>query len=213
VRRGGALRRWDVAGAIAEQRLLGIVRSASPEAAARTVEVLADSGLTVLEVSLTTPGALDVIRDAVRRHPNLIVGAGTVLDEASARLAVLAGAQFLVSPSLDPDVVRTAHRYGLVTVPGAGTPSEVVAALELGADLVKLFPASSSGPRAVADLLQALPQAPLVPTGGVTPANAVDYVRAGAVAVGMGGSLSNGSPQEVGERVQALLRALQQAPR
>jgi 2-dehydro-3-deoxyphosphogluconate aldolase/(4S)-4-hydroxy-2-oxoglutarate aldolase len=177
------------------------------------VDVLADSGLTVLEVSLTTPGALDVIRDALRRHPKLLIGAGTVLDEASARLAVQAGAQFLVSPTLNPDVLRTAHRYGLVALPGAATPTEVVAALELGADLVKLFPASSHGPRAVADLLQALPQAPLVPTGGISAAGAVDYVRAGAVAVGMGGSLSEGSPEEVGERVLALLRALQQAAR
>jgi 2-dehydro-3-deoxyphosphogluconate aldolase/(4S)-4-hydroxy-2-oxoglutarate aldolase len=213
VRRGSTLRRWDVAGAIAEQRLLGIVRSGRPEEAARTVDVLADSGLTVLEVSLTTPGALDVVRDALRRHPNLLIGAGTVLDEASARLAVLAGAQFLVSPSLHPDVLRTAHRYGLVALPGATTPTEVVTCLELGADLVKLFPASSYGPLAVADLLQALPQTPLVPTGGVTPANAEDYVRAGAVAVGMGGSLSEGSPEEVGDRVQALLRALQDAAR
>jgi 2-dehydro-3-deoxyphosphogluconate aldolase/(4S)-4-hydroxy-2-oxoglutarate aldolase len=207
------LRRWDVAGAIADQRLLGIVRSGSAEAAALAVDVLADSGVAVLEVSLTTPGALDVIRDAVRRHPRLVVGAGTVLDEASARLSVLAGAQLLVSPSLHPDVLRTAHRYGVAALPGVATPTEVVAALELGADLVKLFPASGSGPRAVADLLQALPQAPLVPTGGISPADAVEHVRAGAVAVGMGGSLSAGSPDEVGERVQALLRALGEAVR
>ena len=206
-------RRWDVAGAIAEQRLLGIVRSSSAAAAACTVDVLADSGVRVLEVSLTTPGALDVIRDAVRRHPGLVVGAGTVLDQASARLAVLAGAQLLVSPALEPDVLRTGHRYGIAVLPGVATPTEVVTALELGADLVKLFPASGSGPRAVADLLQALPQAPLVPTGGVGPAVAADYVRAGAVAVGMGGSLAEGSAEEVGERVQALLQALQQAAR
>lgn len=207
----GRLRRWELAAAVVAQRVVGIVRAADPGTASRTVDALAEGGLQVLEVSLTTPGALDVVRDAVVRHPGLLVGAGTVLDEPSARLAVLAGARFLVSPALDPAVLRVAHRYGVVAVPGAGTPTEVVRALELGADLVKLFPASAHGPGAVAALLQALPQAPLVPTGGVTTQDAPDYVRAGAVAVGMGGSLAAGGPDQTAARVQDLLRRLREA--
>lgn len=205
------LRRWELAAAVVAQRVVGIVRAADPVTASRTVDALAEGGLQVLEVSLTTPGALDVVRDAVVRHPGLLIGAGTVLDGPSARLAVLAGARFLVSPALDPAVLRMAHRYGVVAMPGAGTPTEVVRALELGADLVKLFPASSHGPTAVSDLLQALPQAPLVPTGGVTTQDAPDYVRAGAVAVGMGSSLVAGGPQETSARLQDLLRRLGEA--
>ena len=205
------LPRWEITSAIVAQRVIGIVRAADAETASRTVEALVEGGLQVLEVSLTTPGALDVVREKSGRHPELTIGAGTVLDEASARLAVLAGATFLVSPALDPAVLRVAHRYGVVAVPGVGTPTEVVRALELGADLIKLFPASSHGPKAVADLLQALPQAPLVPTGGVTVEDAPDYVRAGAVAVGMGGSLAAGGPEQTSTRVQDLLRRLAEA--
>jgi 2-dehydro-3-deoxyphosphogluconate aldolase/(4S)-4-hydroxy-2-oxoglutarate aldolase len=205
------LPRWEITSALVAQRVIGIVRAADAETASRTVDALVEGGLQALEVSLTTPGALDVVREMSRRHPSLLIGAGTVLDEASARLAVLAGARFLVSPALEPAVLRVAHRYGVVAVPGAGTPTEVVRAMELGADLVKLFPASSHGARAVADLLQALPQAPLVPTGGVSTEDAPDYVRAGAVAVGMGGSLASGGPEQTSARVQDLLRRLAEA--
>ena len=203
---------YEVAAAVATQRVVAIVRAPDADAARAAVWLLVEAGLQVVEVSLTTPGALEVIAEvAARRVPGLVLGAGTVLDGATARLAVLAGARFLVSPSLQEDVLRTAHRYGVATLPGAATAAEAVRAMELGADLVKLFPASAYGPKATGDLLQALPQVPLVPTGGVTLAAAPDYIRAGAVAVGMGSSLTRGGPAEAAERVARLLADLSAA--
>ena len=203
---------YEVAAAVATQRVVAIVRAPDADAARAAVWSLVEAGLQVVEVSLTTPGALEVIAEvAARRVPGLVLGAGTVRDGATARLAVLAGARFLVSPSLQEDVLRTAHRYGVATLPGAATAAEAVRAMELGADLVKLFPASAYGPKATGDLLQALPQVPLVPTGGVTLADAPDYIRAGAVAVGMGSSLTRGGPAEAAERVARLLADLSAA--
>ncbi len=203
---------YEVAAAVATQRVVAIVRALDADAARAAVWSLVEAGLQVVEVSLTTPGALEVIAEvAARRVPGLVLGAGTVLDGATARLAVLAGARFLVSPSLQEDVLRTAHRYGVATLPGAATAAEAVRAMELGADLVKLFPASAYGPKATGDLLQALPQVPLVPTGGVTLADAPDYIRAGAVAVGIGSSLTRGGPAEAAERVARLLADLSAA--
>ncbi|MER7506579.1 bifunctional 4-hydroxy-2-oxoglutarate aldolase/2-dehydro-3-deoxy-phosphogluconate aldolase [Nonomuraea pusilla] len=126
-----------------------------------------------------------------------LVGAGTVLDASQAALAIQAGARFLVCPSLSRDVIRTAHRHGVPVVAGASTPTEIVTALEEGADLVKLFPAAQSSPQALRDVLQALPHAPLVPTGGVTARTAPDWIAAGAVAVGMGGELTRATPAEL----------------
>jgi len=203
---------YEVAAAVATQRVVAIVRAPDADAARAAVWSLVEAGLQVVEVSLTTPGALEVIAEvAARRVPGLVLGAGTVLDGATARLAVLAGARFLVSPSLQEDVLLTAHRYGVATLPGAATAAEAVRAMELGADLVKLFPASAYGPKATGDLLQALPQVPLVPTGGVTLADAPDYIRAGAVAVGIGSSLTRGGPAEAAERVARLLADLSAA--
>jgi 2-dehydro-3-deoxyphosphogluconate aldolase/(4S)-4-hydroxy-2-oxoglutarate aldolase len=201
--------RWEVCAAVAQQRVVGIVRAGDPDTALTRARALVDAGLRVVEVSLTTPGALDVIGTLTGdAAPDVVVGAGTVLDPAGVRLAVLAGARFVVSPALATDVVAAAHRLGAAAVPGAGTASEVVGALEAGADLVKLFPASTWGPDALADLRQALPQAPLVPTGGVRAEDAAGYVRAGAVAVGMGSALVEGGPDAARQRVQRLLADL-----
>lgn len=190
-------------GRIAERRVIGIVRADGPEPATRAALSAVDAGLDVVEVSLTTPGALEAIAEVAAARPDALIGAGTVLDEASARLAVLAGASFLVSPTLHAAVVSTGHRFGLVVIPGAATATEILAALELGADAVKLFPARASSPGVLRDLLQALPQAPIVPTGGVDGTNAADWLAAGAVAVGVGGALTGG-PSAVGALLEAV---------
>jgi 2-dehydro-3-deoxyphosphogluconate aldolase/(4S)-4-hydroxy-2-oxoglutarate aldolase len=191
------------------QRVIGIIRAPAAQAAADTAAGMLDAGLRTLEIALTTPCGLDAIR-AVRADapPDALIGAGTVLDEATARAAVDADARFLVAPNLEPAVIRTGHRHGVPVIPGAATATEVVRALECGADAVKIFPASQYGPRWLSDLRAALPQAPLVPTGGVTPATAPEWVAAGAVACGMGSSLTSGGPQEAANRVTALLRVL-----
>ncbi|MFI6500256.1 bifunctional 4-hydroxy-2-oxoglutarate aldolase/2-dehydro-3-deoxy-phosphogluconate aldolase [Nonomuraea typhae] len=196
--------RWQIMNRIADRRIIGIVRAQDAAAAVRAALVTVDAGLDVVEVSLTTPGALEAVAEIVRARPRAVVGAGTVLDETSARLAALAGARFLVAPSLNTGVISTAHRYGLAALPGAATATEIVAALEAGADAVKLFPAVASSPVVVRGLLQALPQAPLVPTGGITAESAPEWIAAGAVACGVGGAITSGDAGTVKDLLDAV---------
>jgi 2-dehydro-3-deoxyphosphogluconate aldolase/(4S)-4-hydroxy-2-oxoglutarate aldolase len=198
--------RWQVMSAIAEQHVIGIVRADNADAARETGRRLLDAGLRAVEISLTTPGALDVIDEL--SGPDVIVGAGTVLDASTARLAVLAGATFLVAPSFDPETVATGHRYGVAVIPGAQSPTEIVAAMSAGADAVKLYPASAASPAVLKDLAAPLPQVPFVPTGGVRLDDAADWIAAGAVAVGLGSALSKGSAAETTARVATLLDTL-----
>ncbi|MFJ8747282.1 bifunctional 4-hydroxy-2-oxoglutarate aldolase/2-dehydro-3-deoxy-phosphogluconate aldolase [Embleya sp. NPDC127516] len=171
--------------------------------------------LRVVEISLTTPDALEAIHTIAREHPDALIGAGTVLDAASARAAVSAGARFLVSPSLHRDVVKTAHRdvvetahrHGASAIPGVATPTEAIAAVTAGAHAVKLFPASQWTPGSFRDMRAALPQIPFVPIGGITPAHAPSWIAAGAIAVGIGASITAGTPEEAVTRVGELLAA------
>ncbi|MER7788351.1 bifunctional 4-hydroxy-2-oxoglutarate aldolase/2-dehydro-3-deoxy-phosphogluconate aldolase [Streptomyces sp. NPDC097640] len=202
--------RWEITRAALAQRVFAIIRSDSYDHATAAADTLLSAGLTTLEFSLTTPFALEAVTTLVREvGDEAVIGAGTVLDAASARMAVDAGARFLVSPSLDPEVIRTGHRYGLPVFPGVATPTEMVRALELGADALKLFPASAHSPRWVKDVRAALPQAALLPTGGVTVADAPEWIAAGAVACGMGSALSEGDRDVVAKRGAELLARLQ----
>jgi 2-dehydro-3-deoxyphosphogluconate aldolase / (4S)-4-hydroxy-2-oxoglutarate aldolase len=194
--------------AIADEQVIGIVRAARAEDAATSARTLIDAGLRVVEVSLTTPGALEVISGLVAEYgEDVVIGAGTVLDPESARLAVLAGARLLLSPTLSTEVVQAGHRYGAVVVPACATPTEMLTALEAGADAVKLFPASLWSPADLLGVRQALPQLPCIPTGGVNPGNAASWIEAGAVAVGMGAALTHGGQAEARSRVEALRAA------
>ncbi|MGI5238994.1 bifunctional 4-hydroxy-2-oxoglutarate aldolase/2-dehydro-3-deoxy-phosphogluconate aldolase [Dactylosporangium sp. CA-139066] len=199
--------RWDVMQTLAAQRVLGIIRVDGADAAVRAGETLIDAGLRVIEVSLTTPGALPAIERLAARHTGCVVGAGTVLDEAAARAAIAAGARLVVSPNLQRAVVRTAHRYGVAVIPGAATPTEWTRALEWGADAVKLFPASAQSPAVLRDVLAALPQVPVVATGGVSLEAAPQWIAAGAVACGIGSALS----AHGGDAVSRLLARLAEA--
>ncbi|MFI9591871.1 bifunctional 4-hydroxy-2-oxoglutarate aldolase/2-dehydro-3-deoxy-phosphogluconate aldolase [Nonomuraea sp. NPDC052265] len=203
--------RWEIVQAVTEQRVFGIVRAAAPEAALTAAEAVLDAGLRAVEVALTTPRALSAVARLTEQRPDALVGAGTVLDAAAARAAVEAGARFLVSPGLHPDVIRAGHRYGVPVFPGAATPTEMVRALEEGADAVKIFPASGMSPSWLRDVRAALPQVPAIPTGGVTVDDAPEWIAAGAVACGMGSALTSGGPDAAGERVAALLAGLARA--
>lgn len=161
-----------------------------------------------MEIALTTPRALRAVAQLTEQRPGALVGAGTVLDGAAARAAVEAGARFLVSPSLHPEVIRTGHRYGVPVFPGVSTPTEMVRALEEGADALKLFPASAVPPSWLRDVRAALPQAPVIPTGGVTIENAPEWIAVSTVACGMGSALTSGGAEAAGERVTALLGRL-----
>jgi len=171
-------------------RLVAIIRLRDGAALLEVAAALVEGGITTLEFTLTTPGAVEAIeRCRARFGEAVVVGAGTVLDAEGARRCLAAGAQFLVSPGFDPDVIAAARAAGALAMPGAMTPTEILAAWRAGADVVKVFPARSLGPRYIADVLAPLPDVLLMPTGGVDATNAADYVRAGAVGVAVGGNL------------------------
>lgn len=204
--------RWEITRAALEQRVFAIVRSDSYERVTATADTLLAAGITSLEISLISPHALDAV-STLRRETgdDMVIGAGTVLDAAAARAAVDAGARFLVSPALDVEVIRTGHRYGVPVFPGVATPTEAVQAMESGADALKLFPASAHDPGWLRDVRAALPQAALLPTGGVTVETAPEWIAAGAVACGMGSALSEGDRETVAKRVTELLQKLEDA--
>ena len=175
---------------------------------------LVAGGIDVFEVTMGTPNALDVIRDVRAAFGDAVaVGAGTVLDPETARLAVSAGAQFVVAPNLNPELIRFCRRYSVPVLPGAFTPTEIVAAWEAGADLVKVFPVRAVGPSYLRDVLAPLPQIRLVAVGGVTLENAGDFIRAGATAVGIGGELLSPELIRAGRftELEARARALAEA--
>jgi 2-dehydro-3-deoxyphosphogluconate aldolase/(4S)-4-hydroxy-2-oxoglutarate aldolase len=177
--------------AIRAQGVVAIVRSPSPEAAAAAVARLLGAGLRAVEVSLVTPDALEVVRDAAARAPHdVMIGVGTVLTVDQFHASVQAGAKFVVSPSFDRTVVHEAAAAGILALPGVATPTEAVNAVTAGASAVKLFPASLWRPDVLREVRAALPWLETVPTGGVTPSNAPDWIRAGALAVGVGSALT-----------------------
>src|SRR4051794_1717386 len=175
---------------ILEGGIVAVVRAESGESLARAVRALADGGVTAAEITFTVPDAIEVIREVRREVGDAVVlGAGTVLDPETARAALLAGAEYIVAPSLNLDVIRLCRRYDKVVMPGALTPTEVVAAWEAGADVVKIFPADLGGPPYLKALRGPLPQVRLMPTGGVDLDTAEDFLKAGACCLGAGGSL------------------------
>jgi 2-dehydro-3-deoxyphosphogluconate aldolase / (4S)-4-hydroxy-2-oxoglutarate aldolase len=185
----------DLLGRITGAGLVAVVRAASPDEALRVAEAVHAGGCPAVEVTFTVPGAHRVIERlaAAYKPSELILGAGTVLDPETARVAILSGATYVVSPSLNPDTVRLCNRYQVAVMPGAMTVREVIEAMEAGADIVKLFPGEAFGPAIVKAIRGPLPQAPLMPTGGVDLGNVAEWIRAGAVAVGAGGSLTGGA--------------------
>lgn len=170
--------------------LVAIIRAPSGDQLVEVAGALLEGGIDVIEVTFTVPGVLDIIRD-VRKAlgDRILLGAGTVLDAESARAALLAGAEFIVTPTVNTDVIELCNRYDKIIMPGAFTPTEVLTAWEAGADIVKVFPADSVGPAHVKALKGPFPQVRLLPTGGVNLETIGDFVRAGASAVGLGSAL------------------------
>ena len=200
--------RWEVMSALADQKLLGVVRAGSPEEAAQLAHRLLGAGLRCVEVAFTTPSAARAIREVVASAPpGAVIGAGTVLSAADAAAAVEAGARFLVAPDLSEEVVAAAHHHGVPVMPGVGSVTELRRALRLGADAAKLFPAAHFGPQWLRDVRAALPHVPVVPTGGVTAESVPDWLAAGAVACGLGSWLTGGDDATASERVGQVLMA------
>jgi len=186
------LRKHEVLQTISDTGALLIVRLDSAEEALSVARAAVAGGIRALEITLSVPNAFEVIRtlSAEFSKEGVAVGAGTVLDEQAAFTAITAGAQLLVSPNLNPNMIRLANRYQVATISGAFTPTEFVQTLEAGADIVKLFPTEIAGPDYLRTVLAPLPQAPVLPAGGATTENVGDWFAAGAVAVGVGSAIT-----------------------
>jgi 2-dehydro-3-deoxyphosphogluconate aldolase/(4S)-4-hydroxy-2-oxoglutarate aldolase len=184
------MNRLQVVQAIEANGVVAVIRMKEPEKLRAVVDALADGGVRALEVTMTVPRAIEMIAQLAPTLPEgFLLGAGTVLDPETARLAILAGARFVVGPVFRPDVISMCHRYDVAAMPGCFTPTEILSAWEAGADVVKVFPATALGPGFFKDVRGPLPQVKLMPTGGVTLDNAGEWIRAGAVAVGVGTAL------------------------
>ena len=170
--------------------IVAVVRSESSASLVKVVEALAEGGVSAAEVTFTVPDAVEVIRQVRREVGDAVVlGAGTVLDPETARAALLAGAEYIVAPTVHPEVIRLCRRYDKAVMPGAFTPTEILTAWEAGADVVKVFPADVGGPAYLKAIRGPLPQIRLMPTGGVDLTTAENFLKAGACCLGVGGAL------------------------
>jgi 2-dehydro-3-deoxyphosphogluconate aldolase / (4S)-4-hydroxy-2-oxoglutarate aldolase len=206
----------DVLSRCREIGVLPVLRAESEDQALALASAVAEGGVTVIEVTMTVPGAIRVMRRLAEQRPNILIGAGTVLDPETARACILEGAQFIVSPALNVKTIEMCHRYGIAVVPGALTPTEIVTAWQAGADVVKVFPATAlGGAKYLKSVKAPLPQVELIPTGGVSHATAQEFLEAGAFALGVGADLvdpkaiATGNPQRITESAKKYLEIVQ----
>jgi 2-dehydro-3-deoxyphosphogluconate aldolase/(4S)-4-hydroxy-2-oxoglutarate aldolase len=177
---------------IEETGIVPVIRAANPAEASRAVEAVCAGGISIVEITMTVPDAPRVLREVARANSDFLIGAGTVLNAKQAEICIDAGARFLVSPGLSSEVIHTAAKHGVLAIPGAFTPTEVMAARELGADVIKIFPCGSGGgPSHIKALRAPFPACRFIPTGGVTLKNAEEYLAAGAFALGIGAELAD----------------------
>ncbi len=209
------MNKTEVLKRMADTGLVPVLRATSTREALAIARAIAAGGVDVLEVTMTVPGAMEVIRTLLREEPQILVGAGTVLDPETARICMLEGAQFVVSPATNPRTIEICRRYSVAILPGALTPTEVVTAWQAGADVIKVFPASAMGGAKYLKSLKApLPQVELIPTGGVSVATATEFLEAGAFALGVGADLADskaiteGKPERITETARAYLRVI-----
>ena len=204
---------------IRDTGIIPVVRAKSADEAMKAIDAIREGGISILEITMTVPGAVGVIEEVSKRYgSDAVVGAGTVLDGETARACILAGARFVVSPALNLETIEVCRRYGVAVMPGALTPTEVVQAWSAGADFVKVFPAGAVGGASYIKSLKApLPQIELVPTGGVSLKTAADFIKAGASALGVGADLvdvqaiRDGKQSVITERAQEFVRIVREA--
>ena len=193
---------------IRETGVIAIMRAQSSSQLIAAADAIKTGGVRVIEVTMTTPGALEVIAQATQRYGDeVLFGAGSVMDPETARAAILAGAGFVVAPTLKVEMVALCNRYSIPVMPGIYTPTEALTAWEAGADMVKLFPASFGGPALIKAMRAPLPQLEIVPVGGVDLNTAADFIRSGAAALGVGSSLVNQKLLDAGDMEELTRRA------
>jgi 2-dehydro-3-deoxyphosphogluconate aldolase/(4S)-4-hydroxy-2-oxoglutarate aldolase len=192
-------RRAAVTAHIESLGVVAVIRLKDPATLRAAVDAMAAGGVRALEVTMTVPRAVEMIRQLAPTLPDgFLLGAGTVIDPETARAVIDAGASFVVGPVFRPDVIAACHERDVPMMPGCFSPTEILAAHESGADIVKIFPATALGPQFIKDVLAPMPQLKLMPTGGVTLDNAGDWIRAGAVAVGVGSALVDAKAIDAG---------------
>jgi len=209
----------EILNRMVSEGLIPVIRVSSAQEAMDVSDALKGGGVSFIEITMSVQGAMDVIKELAQKYKEeIIMGAGTVLDPETGRAALLAGAQFIVSPTLNLELIQLAHRYGAVVIPGAMTPTEILTAWNAGADLVKVFPAAQlGGPEYLKALRGPLPQILLVPTGGVNLQNAGAFIKAGATALGVGGELVDKKVlqekqfQIISENARAFLKKIREA--
>lgn len=186
--------RQELVTRIRKNGLVAVVRTESAEKAYRVFDACIEGGVAAIEITFTVPGAHKIIEDLASKYNSgdIILGAGTVLDPETARIAILSGAQYIVSPNVNLDTIKLCNRYQIPSMPGAMTVREIIEAMEAGADIIKIFPGNLFGPDIIKSVMGPLPQAPMMPTGGVSIETVKDWIKAGAVAVGAGSSLTKG---------------------
>lgn len=189
------MKRMKIIQEISESGVVAVIRAESKEQGLKIVEACKKGGIKALEVTMTVPGAIDIIKELVEAYKgeDVIIGAGTVLDPETARLCILAGAEYIVSPSLNSETVKLCNRYRIPVMPGIMTVKEAIEALELGVEICKVFPGNAFGPSIISAFKGPIPQGNFMPTGGVSLDNVKDWIKAGAVAVGTGGDLTKGA--------------------
>ena len=198
----------EISSIIRETGVIAIMRAQSSDQLIAAADAIKRGGVRAIEVTMTTPGALHVIAEAKGRYgSDVIFGAGTVLDAETGRAAILAGADFVVSPTLNLELVALCNRYSIPVAPGCYSPTEVLTGWQAGADFIKLFPASVGGPGLVKAILAPLPQVRIIPVGGVNMETAADFIRNGAEALGVGSSLVNQDLLDSGDLEELTRRA------
>lgn len=180
---------------IEETGIVAVVRAENAEKALKIAEAIKAGGIQAIEITMTVPGAVDVIKEMANTYSreDILLGAGSVLDSETARACLLAGAEYIVSPTFDVETIKLCNRYQKAVMPGCMSVTEALRAMEAGADVIKVFPATLFGPKIVKAIKGPIPQAPLLPTGGVNVDNVAEWIKAGAFAVGVGSALSSGA--------------------
>jgi 2-dehydro-3-deoxyphosphogluconate aldolase/(4S)-4-hydroxy-2-oxoglutarate aldolase len=189
------MNKYKVLQDVIDSGVVAVIRAESKEQGIKIIEAVKKGGIKALEITLTVPGAVDIIKELVETYKDedVIIGAGTVLDPESARACILAGAKYVVSPCFDLETMKLCNRYAVPMMPGIMTPKEAVAALEAGADILKVFPGNLFGPSVIGAFRGPIPQGNYMPTGGVSLDNVDEWIKQGAIAVGVGGDLTKGA--------------------
>lgn len=186
----------EVISKLKEEKLVAVVRAESKEQGEKIIDAIVAGGINFIEITMTVPGAIDVIKELSNKYKSsesVVIGAGTVLDAETARMAILAGAKYVVSPALNVDTIKMCNRYRVAVIPGIMTVKEAVEALEMGVDVLKVFPGNAFGPSIIKAFKGPLPQANFMPTGGVSIDNVDKWLNAGAIALGTGSNLTVGA--------------------